>query len=112
MRRRPHLPPAGRGQAALRLTSAAAHGEFRLPVCNGCGHVQYPPAEFCQSCLSDDLTWAKVAPEGGVLATTDLENVKKQAVMMSRFGVAAVKVKVVSDLETNQSILAIAREIL
>ena len=72
MRRRPHLPPAGRGQAALRLTSAAAHGEFRLPVCNGCGHVQYPPAEFCQSCLSDDLTWAKVAPEGRVLATTVL----------------------------------------
>lgn len=72
MRRRPHLPPAARGSASLRLTAAAAEGRFRLPVCEACGHVQYPPAEFCRSCLSDRLRWLGVAPEGEVIATTRL----------------------------------------
>lgn len=72
MRRRPHLPPAARGAAALRLTAAAAEGAFRLPVCRACGRVQYPPAEFCRDCLGDALDWRQVAADGVLLAETTL----------------------------------------
>ena len=70
MRRRPHLPPGGRGPAALRLTAAAAEGILRLPVCAACGHVQYPPAEFCSACLGDDLDWRRIDGRGRIVATT------------------------------------------
>ncbi len=72
MRKRPHLPPAGRGPEALRLTSAAARGELRLPVCTACGHIQYPSGEFCSACLSDGLEWRVVSGVGRCLATTRL----------------------------------------
>ncbi len=72
MRKRPHLPPPGRGPEALKLTSAAARGELRLPVCRGCGHVQYPPMEFCGACLSDALEWREIQGDGTCLATTAL----------------------------------------
>ena len=72
MRKRPHLPPSGRGPEALKLTSAAARGELRLPVCDACGRVRYPPGEFCGDCLSDALTWREVDGRGICLATTRL----------------------------------------
>lgn len=72
MKRRPHLPPMPRGSAALRLTAAAAEGVFRLPVCDGCGGVQYPPMEFCRACLDDRLHWQEVPAAGEVIATTRL----------------------------------------
>jgi muconate cycloisomerase len=47
----------------------------------------------------------------GVIATADLDDVRETAVLMRKFGVSAVKVKVVADLDTNRRILEIAREI-
>ena len=72
MRRRPHLPPEMRGWPALRLTAAAAEGRLRLPVCRGCDHVTYPPAEVCGACLGDDLHWREVGGDGTVIAPTTL----------------------------------------
>lgn len=70
MRRRPHLPPAERGPVALHLTSAAAGRALRLPVCQACSHVTYPPEEICGACLSGDVNWQAVPAQGELLADT------------------------------------------
>lgn len=74
MKRRPDLPFALRSPAARHLTSAAAEGAFRLPVCGTCGTVSWPPREICPACLSDDLVWQDVARGGEVLAETTLRH--------------------------------------
>lgn len=72
MKRRPDLPPAARGRLALRLTAAAALGRFRLPVCDACGAVQYPPREICRDCLGEELTWRDITPGGTIQSVTVL----------------------------------------
>lgn len=64
------LPPAARSRLWQQVNKAAAGDSFRLQVCNGCDRVQYPPQEFCNHCLSDDLNWEKVSPLGKVLSWT------------------------------------------
>lgn len=68
------LPPSARGTLGLRLTAAAARGEFALPVCDDCGAQQYPPRERCGRCLSDRLSWRAAVPEGTLLALTMLHH--------------------------------------
>ncbi len=68
----PHLPPRGRTRLGLRLTAGAAAGRFDLPVCMGCGTVQYPVREICRKCLSDDIVWQRCPSGGTVLAATAL----------------------------------------
>lgn len=46
----------------------------------------------------------------GVLATEDPAEVPERSTMMAKFGIAHLKVKVVSDLDTNRHILELARE--
>ena len=48
----------------------------------------------------------------GVIATDDIESVKKNAAFMAKFGVGDVKVKVGASLESNLEILGAARAIL
>lgn len=74
MKRRPDLPPRLRGRVSRQLTSEAAFGRFRLPVCKGCGTVHYPVQEFCPHCLSDDLRWEAVADTGTVSALTKVHH--------------------------------------
>lgn len=67
-------PPAARSRRALGLTAAAAEGCFRLQVCQDCAAVQYPPREVCHQCLSGQLRWQTVNPEGRLLASTVLHH--------------------------------------
>src|SRR5690606_17108248 len=68
--RTPTLPPASRSRAAPGLSAAAAEGRFMLQRCAECGTVQYPPRDACASCLSVDLPWRDVSPEGRLIAET------------------------------------------
>lgn len=68
----PHTPPQQRSRAALGLAAAAAEGRFMLQVCNACGAVQYPPRDACSKCLSVDLNWRDVPPDGKLIAETQV----------------------------------------
>lgn len=74
MKRRPDLPPGGRGQAARGLTTAAAEGRLRLAACAACGALQYPARETCRDCLGDEIVWADHSGFGTVLAATTLHH--------------------------------------
>lgn len=63
-------PPVARSGLWQHVNQASAEGAFRLQVCARCGHVQYPPQEFCSQCLADDLRWENVDPRGKVLSWT------------------------------------------
>ncbi len=66
----PTRPSHFRSRAALGLAAAAAEGRFMLQVCGDCGAVQYPPRDACGSCLSVDLVWKDVSPDGTLIADT------------------------------------------
>ena len=66
----PTRPPEMRSRASLGLSAAAAEGRFALQVCDACDTVQYPPRDACSACLSTDLTWTDVSPQGELLAET------------------------------------------
>lgn len=66
----PTLPPEARSRAAMGLTAAAAEGRFMLQVCGECGEVIYPARDACNRCLSVDLRWQDVDPQGTLLAET------------------------------------------
>lgn len=68
----PTRPPEMRSRAALGLTAAAAEGRFALQYCTECTAIQYPPRDFCSSCLAPDLVWRDVPPEGQILAETTI----------------------------------------
>lgn len=64
------LPPVPRSRAALRMSAAAARGVFSLQICRACEHVMYPARDACPACLSVDLGWQPMPPEGRVIAET------------------------------------------
>ncbi|MHA4836420.1 Zn-ribbon domain-containing OB-fold protein [Sphingopyxis sp. MSC1_008] len=64
------LPPVTAGSLAFRLAVAAIEGRFVLQTCCCCGHRPYPPTEICSVCLSGDLEWRDLEPEGEILAGT------------------------------------------
>lgn len=68
----PTLPPAARSRAALAFTVAAAEGRFALQQCAQCAHVTYPLREVCPQCLSLDLRWQDMPPEGRMIAETTI----------------------------------------
>lgn len=72
--RQPTQPPGTRSRRSLGLTAAAAAGRFDLQVCQECQAVQYPPREVCHTCLSDQLHWQAVDPQGQLLVTTVLHH--------------------------------------
>jgi uncharacterized OB-fold protein len=45
---------------------AAQKHELRLPKCNACGNIFYPPSIFCPACLSEDLGWPLLSGKGKV----------------------------------------------
>lgn len=47
---------------------ACREGRLRLQQCGGCGHVRYPIAPVCPSCLSGDFAWAEVSGRGTVFS--------------------------------------------
>jgi NAD(P)-dependent dehydrogenase (short-subunit alcohol dehydrogenase family)/uncharacterized OB-fold protein len=70
--RLPLLPPAARSRTAQGLTRAAAEGRFALQVCDECAHVTYPPREACPRCLSAQLRYGDVDPNGRLIAETTI----------------------------------------
>lgn len=62
------LPPRLRSRAALGMTGPAATGRFALQTCEDCSTLQYPPQEFCRTCLSAALVWRDQARQAEVLA--------------------------------------------
>ncbi|MFD1795183.1 SDR family NAD(P)-dependent oxidoreductase [Paracoccus aurantiacus] len=66
----PTLPPAMRSRAAMGMTAAASEGRFALQACAECGAPQYPARDACVGCLSPDLRWQDVSPNGKLLAET------------------------------------------
>ena len=64
----PTSPPGLRSRASLGLSAAAAEGRFMLQVCAECGVVQYPPRDACSACLSNELPWRDVSPDGDLIA--------------------------------------------
>ena len=73
----PTLPPVARSRAALGLSAAAAEGRFALQACEECGALQYPPRDACSKCLSINLRWKDVSPEGVILAQTKVQTSTK-----------------------------------
>jgi len=67
-------PPMPRSRVALGLTARAAEGRFALQRCESCGQVQYPPADCCRACLSEELLWAPMSGRGELLAHTTLHH--------------------------------------
>ena len=72
--RKPSNPPGQRSREAQGLAAMAASGRFALQVCQECSKVQYPPQQFCGSCLSDRLKWQDVENGGKLLAETTLQH--------------------------------------
>jgi NAD(P)-dependent dehydrogenase (short-subunit alcohol dehydrogenase family)/uncharacterized OB-fold protein len=70
--RLPLLPPAARSRTAQGLTAAAAEGRFALQACDDCGHVTYPPRDACPRCLSAQLRYGDVDPNGRLIAETTI----------------------------------------
>ncbi|MGB0852465.1 MAG: SDR family NAD(P)-dependent oxidoreductase [Pikeienuella sp.] len=68
----PVLPPMARSRAALGLGVMAAQGRFGLQVCAECQAVQYPPRDACRTCMSSDLRWQDISPDGTVMAETTI----------------------------------------
>lgn len=68
--RQPTLPPAARSRVALGMTAGAAEGALELQVCEACNAVQYPPAETCRHCLSDQLVWRPQNGTGELISET------------------------------------------
>lgn len=69
----PTQPPAFRSRAAIGLMAAAAEGRFMLQVCAACRGIQYPPRDACSDCLSTDLNWQDIPPQGQLLAETSVQ---------------------------------------
>ncbi|MGP1255783.1 MAG: SDR family oxidoreductase [Kiloniellales bacterium] len=72
-RRKTHealVPPPGRSRAALAMSASAARSVLTLQRCRDCGRVQYPARDACGSCLSVDLAWVPVPPDGELIAET------------------------------------------
>lgn len=72
--RQPLTPPMPRSRTALGLTAQAAEGRFSLQRCESCGQVQYPPADSCRACLSEELPWTPMCGRGELLAHTTLHH--------------------------------------
>ncbi len=68
----PTRPPEMRSRASLGLSAAAAEGRFALQACADCGTAQYPPRDACQNCLSTDMPWTDLSPDGELLAETTI----------------------------------------
>ena len=64
--RAPLLPPGPRSRAGVRMSAAAARGEFLLQRCDACSSFIYPPRDACPHCLSEHTPFAP-APDGGEL---------------------------------------------
>ncbi|MGE0682716.1 MAG: Zn-ribbon domain-containing OB-fold protein [Candidatus Binatia bacterium] len=40
--------------------------ELKMPKCNDCGKIWYPPSPFCPSCWSRNFTWQPLSGRGKV----------------------------------------------
>jgi len=68
------LPPRLRSRVALGLTAAASRGLFALQHCDACGDVQFPPQEFCGTCLGTQLDLRDCPSNGTLVAEATLHH--------------------------------------
>lgn len=40
--------------------------ELKMPKCNDCGKIWYPPSPFCPSCWSREFSWQQLSGRGKV----------------------------------------------
>lgn len=73
----PTRPPESRSRAAMGLSAAAAEGRFALQRCAECETIQYPPRDACCNCLSTELRWKDISPDGIILAETTVQTSSK-----------------------------------
>lgn len=45
---------------------AARTHEFKLPKCQQCGHIAFPPRSVCPRCLSTSVDWAQLKGTGTI----------------------------------------------
>ena len=51
---------------------AAARHELRLPRCDDCGLMGFPPRQFCPGCWSGELSWQPTSGGGTVWTFTEV----------------------------------------
>ncbi len=47
-----------------RFVDELAAGKFMATVCKKCGKKYYPPQADCPDCMSSDMEWKQIIPEG------------------------------------------------
>ena len=57
-----------RSKNGQRLSASLADGKLTVQQCDACSRIQYPPAEVCRNCLSDQLSWTGELAKGKVVA--------------------------------------------
>jgi uncharacterized protein len=64
------LPHAVPGPLTRPFWDGCAAGELRFRRCRACRAAQFPPAEFCRSCLAADLVWERGSGLGTLYSWT------------------------------------------
>ncbi|EED36395.1 short-chain dehydrogenase family protein [Luminiphilus syltensis NOR5-1B] len=67
-------PPKQRTPLGQNFSAANLPVALSMPVCDTCGHVQYPPTELCGECLADTLVFRETDTQGTLLAKTELHH--------------------------------------
>lgn len=47
---------------------AAAEERLVMPKCGACGHVSFPPRQWCPECFSGDLQWVEASGRATLLS--------------------------------------------
>ena len=54
------------------FSARLADGKLGFQCCEECGGLQYPPAEICRRCLSDQFTWRTGEFHGEIVASVQV----------------------------------------
>ncbi len=57
--------------AAEKFYSFLQNREFKIPKCQSCGAIQFPPRRFCPLCYSENLVWVDVPKSGRIYSFTN-----------------------------------------
>jgi len=55
-----------------RFVNELAAGKFMATVCKKCGKKYYPPQADCPDCMSSDMEWKQIIPEGALVTFTKI----------------------------------------
>jgi len=80
-------------------------GKLMAARCSKCGNLMLPPRPVCITCISKDLTWFELKPQGQLLTYTVIHVAPKQFEAMAPYPVGVVK------LEDGPQLLGMVRDI-